>query len=188
MDISNRYMPVALEWIDTNIMYRYTDVTCTLHSNNHTDINKHIDASIAFTTPTATHTSTWQIKTITDMTYNHFTIEYYNNRFSKEWGEIKEIEADLYLHCRVADDGNIYNVGLVNVSKFKEAYDNNLFSYHICNNPDSNANFLCVDWDELKQIKGVVLKHVNTMHLYDAKHRTKILNYYKQWIETGVIK
>lgn len=186
MDISNRYMPVALDWLQNNILHNFKDVICTLHCNNTEDIYQHIDATISFTnSKDIRYTTTWQIKTITDMAYNHFTIEYMNNRYTGEWGEIKEIQADYYLHARVGEDNIIYNVGVVNMKEFMKAYENNLFNYHISDNPDSNANFLCVDWNELKNIKGVVYNYKNTMHLYNTKVKQKLSEMYENWKANG---
>ncbi|MCA0387611.1 MAG: hypothetical protein LCH52_03865 [Bacteroidetes bacterium] len=154
-------------------MYKYDNVICTLHSNNPTDIEKHIDATITYQHKSINLSKTFQIKTIQDMDYNHFTIEYMNNRFTNEWGEIKDIEADYYLHCRVAYD-KIWNVGLVNVSKLKEALYNDRFKYTIHDNPDSNANFMCVDWDILNALDGVVVCHHNNTAEYNIAKQIKM--------------
>lgn len=165
MDISNHYMPVALQYLSDNI-YTNPDIICTVHTNNAEDIDQHIDLSI--TSPTKTHT--WQIKTITDMEYNDFTIEYYNNRFTNEWGEIQDIWAQYYFHARVAYD-KIWKVGIINVNRFMQAYTNKEFEFKIKDNPDSNASFLCVSWDVLSKIDGVVVHYYEDMNGYNKAQR-----------------
>lgn len=174
MDISNRYMPVAIQYLENNI-YKNPDTICTVHCNNTEDIDQHIDLSIQ--NPARTKTHTWQIKTIQDMTYNTFTIEYMNNRFTNEWGEIQDIWAQYYFHARVAYD-KIWKVGIINVNKFMTAYNNKQFTYIIKDNPDSNANFMCVDWDILRAIDGVVVHYYEDMNGYrqqQQKHMQEIL-------------
>lgn len=168
MDISNRYMPVALQYLEQNI-YTNPDIICTVHTNNAEDIDQHIDLSISLNNKN----HTWQIKTITDMEYNDFTIEYMNNRFTNEWGEIQDIWAKYYFHARVSY-GKIWKVGIINVNKFMHAFNNNKFKYTIKDNPDSNASFLCVSWDILNALDGVVVHYYSDIDGYNKAQQTKI--------------